>query len=245
MESSRETRRVLVVDDEAGMRTTLAANLELEGYEVVQAENGQRALALFQQQSFELVITDIRMPGLNGVDTLRALRKIKPRVTVVLMTGFALERLIDQGIAEGAYAVLQKPFSMDVIMKVVDRAAQKPAVLVVDDIPAVANSIALSLQAIGLRAETAHDGDSAERLVRQGTIDVCVLDLVMPVQDGVVVCERLLAIDSALTIISMTAYPVDEMIGKVAAMGGYACLRKPFAIPALIETIARARAAPA
>jgi CheY-like chemotaxis protein len=234
-----------VVDDEPGMRATLAANLELEGYEVMEAEDGRRALALFQQQPFELVITDIRMPGLNGVDTLRALRKIRPKATVVLMTGFALERLIDQGIAEGAYAVLQKPFSMDVVMRVIARAARSPTVLVVDDIPAVADAIATSLQAIGLRAETAHDGASAERLVRQGAIDVCVLDLVMPVQDGVAVCERLLAVDRALTIISMTAYPADEMIGKVAAMGGYACLRKPFAIPALIETIARARAAPA
>jgi two-component system response regulator HydG len=127
---------------------------------------------------------------------------------------------------------------------VIARAARSPAVLVVDDIPAVANSIAASLQAIGLRAEAAHDGAAAERLVREGPIDVCVLDLVMPGEDGVAVCERLLTVNKALMVISMTAYPVDEMISKVAAMGGYACLRKPFAIPALIEAIARARAAP-
>lgn len=237
-------RRVLLVDDDAGMRMTLAANLELEGYEVVEASDGQRAVSLFRREPFDLVLTDIRMPGMSGVETLRAIRQIDPEATVVLMTAFAVEGLIDQAIAEGAFAVLEKPFSMERMKKVIARAARGPSVLVVDDIPQVASSIAASLEVIGLRARTAHDGEAAERLVRESAVDVCVLDLVMPGEDGVRVCERLLAVDRALTIISMTAYPVDEMIAKVAAMGGYACLRKPFAIPALIETIARARAAP-
>jgi two-component system, NtrC family, response regulator HydG len=237
--------RVLVVDDEAGMRTTLAANLELEGYEVVEAESGQRAVALFREQPFELVITDIQMPGLDGVETLRELRKIRPKATIVMMTGFAMEQLVDQGIAAGAYTVLEKPFAMDAVMKVIARAAAGSSVLVVDDIPDIADAIVASLQAIGLRAEAVHDGESAVRLVRDRPVDICVLDLVLPGEDSIAICERLLDVDRTLTVIAMTAYPVDEMIGRIAAMGSYTCLRKPFAIPALIEAIAKARGAAA
>lgn len=245
MEIPMPSRRVLVIDDEAGMRTTLAANLELEGYEVVEAEDGQRAVALFQERPFELVITDIQMPGLDGLETLRELRKIQPKATIVMMTGFAMEQIVEQGIAAGAFAVLEKPFSMEAVIKVIARAAAGSSVLVVDDIPDIAAAIVTSLQAIGLRAEAACDGESAVRLVQDRPVDICVLDLVMPGEDGVALCERLLAVDRTLTVIAMTAYPVDEMIGRIAAMGGYACLRKPFALPVLIEAIARARGAPA
>ncbi|HUS67503.1 MAG TPA: response regulator, partial [Kofleriaceae bacterium] len=76
---------VLLVDDEEGLRTTLAANLELDGFDVVEAADGIEALAHARRRAFDLVVTDIRMPGMNGVDLFRAIRGLHPRVPVVLM----------------------------------------------------------------------------------------------------------------------------------------------------------------
>jgi DNA-binding NtrC family response regulator len=236
-----ERKRVLVVDDEEGMRITLAANLELEGYEVVEAGSGARALALVAEQPFSLVVTDIRMPGMNGVELLRQIRRIRPDLAVIMMTGFAVEDLVEEGILEGAYTVLEKPFSMEVVAEVVARAVEGRAVLVVDDTPAVADSIAVVLREAGLRAEVVHGGDAAVEAVRAGRIDVCVLDLVMPGQDGLATCDRILALDQGVAVIVMTGLPVEELITQIAQRGSYACLRKPFEVRDLLRTIAQAR----
>lgn len=240
-EPAQRGKRVLVIDDEEGMRITLAASLELEGYEVVEARDGIHALELVRQQAFTLVISDIRMPGLNGVETFRELKRIQPELTVVLMTAFALERLIEEAIAEGVYTVIHKPFSMDHLTRIVARAVDSPAVLVVDDIPKVADSIVAVLRAAGLSALAVHDGRAAVQYVVERGIDVCVLDLVMPDQDGVTTCAQMRGLKKRVTVIAMTGHAVPEMVSAIMSKGGYACLHKPFDARELIHTIARAR----
>ncbi|WP_437989536.1 response regulator [Sorangium sp. So ce145] len=240
-EAAQRGKRVLVIDDEEGMRVTLAASLELEGYEVVEARDGIHALELVRQQAFTLVISDIRMPGLNGVETFRELRRIQPELTVVLMTAFALERLIEEAIAEGVYTVIHKPFSMDHLARIVARAVDSPAVLVVDDIPKVADSIVAVLRDAGLSAHAVHDGRAAVQYVIERGIDVCVLDLVMPDQDGVTTCAQMRGLKKRVTVIAMTGHAVPEMVSAIMSKGGYACLHKPFDARELIHTIARAR----
>lgn len=238
------TRRVLVVDDEEGMRATVAANLELEGYEVVEARDGAHALDLVRQQRFALVLSDVKMPGLNGVETFRELRRIQPDLTVVLMTAFAIEQLIEEGIGEGVYAVIYKPFSMDHLMRIVARALGSRGVLVVDDLPAVAESIVAGLKAAGLRAEAVYDGHTAIQRARDEAVDVCVLDLVMPSLDGVKTYEQLRRMSRQITVIAMTGHAAPEMIHAFTSRGGYACLHKPFDVRELMHTIARARSDP-
>jgi two-component system, NtrC family, response regulator HydG len=107
---AREAHRILVVDDEEGPRGSLAANLKLEGHEVIEAHDGWEAIELAQQSHFDLMITDMRMPGLDGLDTFRELRKIQPGIVVVIMTAFTEEQRVDDALSEGAYAVVRKPF---------------------------------------------------------------------------------------------------------------------------------------
>ncbi|WP_437675688.1 response regulator [Sorangium sp. So ce131] len=238
------TRRVLVVDDEEGMRATLAANLELEGYEVAEARDGAHALELVRQQRFALVISDVRMPGLNGVETFREMKRIQPELTVVLMTAFALEQLVEEGISEGVYAVIHKPFSMEHLVRMVGRALGPRAVLVVDDLPDVAEAIVAGLREAGLRAEAVYDGHTAIRRAREEAVDVCVLDLVMPSLDGVKTYEQLRRLSSEIRVIGMTGHAGSEMIHAFTRRGGYTCLRKPFEVRDLVLAIARARSDP-
>jgi DNA-binding NtrC family response regulator len=237
----KDNVRVLVVDDEEGMRMTLAANLELEGYEVIEAKDGYEAIDLIQREPFSVVVTDIRMPGINGLDTYRAIKKLRPEVAVVMMTAFALERLVDEGIQEGVFTVLSKPFSVEHLLKVVERAARKRVVLVVDDMPPIAETMMASLVQSGLRAAAVTDGASAVQLVREGSVDVCVLDLVMPDQNGVETLKELRGLDPSVQVIAMTGYSVPDLVHHMMSLGAESCLQKPFSVDDLLRTIARVR----
>ncbi len=237
--------RVLVVDDEASLLMTLAANLELEGFEVVEARNGPEALRAIQEgPPVDLVLSDIRMPGMHGVDLFRAVKQKSPGTPVILMTAFAMESLVQEALREGAFAVLPKPFSIEHVIATLGRAAKRPLVLVVDDAERDARSTAEALVASGLRATVATDAGVALEAIRDGAIDVCVIDLVMPGVDGAELLERIKALDPTIGSIAVSGYPVPQLMTKVAAAGAAACMRKPFDIGELIDAIARVRAAP-
>jgi two-component system, NtrC family, response regulator HydG len=236
-------RRILVVDDEEGLRTSLAANLELEGYEVAEASSGPQAIDLVRGQPFDLVLSDIRMPGMSGVDAFRAIRKLRPDLGVVMMTAFAVEHVVDEAVLEGAYAVVRKPFSMTHLFDLLARAIERGVVLVVDDI-ADASAIAEDLRAIGLRAATAHDEEAAARIIREGTIDVCVLDLLTPGMEDVAAFERVRRLDPAISVIGVIGVAALAPIHDLVNAGVYACLRKPVDARELVRAIARARGDP-
>ena len=121
-ESLMPGRNILVVDDEPGMRAMVAANLEIEGFAVTEAESGDRALEAAKSNNFDLVLTDIRMPGMNGVELFRSLRQLGMQMPVVLMTGFAVEELVKGALEEGVFTVLAKPFDVGHAIRTVSSA---------------------------------------------------------------------------------------------------------------------------
>ena len=110
---------LLVVDDELGMRQFLTHLFQREGHVVRVAENGHEALAQLREQAPDLIISDIRMPDMNGVDLLRAAREMLPEVEVIMMTAFANVDTAREAFLLGAYDFVQKPFTVD---KLMDRA---------------------------------------------------------------------------------------------------------------------------
>ncbi|MFL5350829.1 MAG: response regulator [Hyalangium sp.] len=235
------TARILVVDDEESMRITLAGNLELEGYEVVEACSGDEALRLSRERPVDVVLADIRMPGLHGVDLYRHLRRAQPGLPVVLMTAFAQESLVEDALAEGVFTVLHKPFDVEHLLRTLRRAARTPEVLVVDDVREVAEVTVEGLRLCGLRAQAVYDGDEAVARMRTGKIDVCVVDLVMPGMTGPQVVEKLRGAGQPVAFIAVSGHEVPDMMRQVAALGDVSCMRKPISIRELAQTIARAR----
>jgi DNA-binding NtrC family response regulator len=234
--------KVLIVDDEASMRVTLAANLELEGFEVVEAKDAREALAILETQTFSLLLSDVRMPGMSGVDLFRLARQKHPDLPVVLMTAFAVEGLIEEAIQEGVYTILPKPFDLDRVVASLTRAGRGPLVLVVDDVPQVVDSTVEALRACGLKASGARDAREALSAVEQGTVDVCVVDMVMPGVTGPELMDRIRELDRSIACIAVSGHEVNEMFQRVAANGASACLRKPIDTPDLVRQIAKARA---
>jgi two-component system response regulator PilR (NtrC family) len=120
---------LLVVDDELGMRQFLTHLLQREGHVVRVAENGREALELLREQAPDLIISDIRMPDMDGVNLLRAARESLPEVEVIMMTAFANVDTAREAFLLGAYDFVQKPFDNDLLKETVTRALEKISLL--------------------------------------------------------------------------------------------------------------------
>lgn len=107
---------VLVVDDDDGIRFTLEGIIEDEGYAVRGARDGYQAIEMVKEINFHWVFMDIRMPGLNGVETYLEIKKISPDSKVVMMTGFSVEALVNKALEEGVCAVLYKPLPVEQVL---------------------------------------------------------------------------------------------------------------------------------
>ena len=120
--SPKNTPKILVVDDERSMREFLEIMLHKDGYIVRCAENGKVALDLFQQEPFDLVITDIRMKPVDGLEVLRRCKAIAPQVVVIIISAYASTETAVAAMNEGAYDYLPKPFNIDEMRAVIQNA---------------------------------------------------------------------------------------------------------------------------
>lgn len=237
---------VLLVDDEEGVLLTLSANLELDGFQVIEASSGNAALALIEDGAeVDIVLSDIRMPGLSGIDLATRLRELRPRLPVVLMTAFTSYEDLRRGLDAGVFTILSKPFDIESAAVTLRSASSNPKVLVVDDRAEDATSLATALKSAGLEVVTAFNGASAIAAIRKGDVDVCVTDLNMPGINGMQIVEQVRSTESAVRCIVFSGHQVPEMMQKAAERGVLACLRKPIEVRRLLEVIASARSHPA
>jgi len=110
--------KILVVDDERSMRDFLKILLDKEGYEVMTAQDGKHAQSILDENEFDLVISDIRMPGMNGLELLEFIKDEKPNLPVIMITAFASPVDAVRAMKDGAYDYITKPFNVDEIKSV-------------------------------------------------------------------------------------------------------------------------------
>ncbi len=119
------SRRILVVDDDESLRRVTQVQLEDEGYTVSAACNGEEALSILMRKPEDLVITDLSMPGMSGVDLLRKIRSEYPETTVVLVTAFGTVETAVEAMKLGAYDYITKPVNPESLRLVVARALER------------------------------------------------------------------------------------------------------------------------
>jgi len=122
--------RILVVDDDHAMRLALSESLESCGYDIVAAENGREALELFKKRKFDLVVTDMKMPGMTGIEVLQGVKELSPEIPVILITAYGTVGTAVEAMKEGAAEFIMKPFSLDdleaVVKHVLNTFTKKP-----------------------------------------------------------------------------------------------------------------------
>jgi len=120
--------KILVVDDDQGMREFLEILLIREGYEVISASGGKEALCLCKKYKFDLAITDLKMPKVDGIDVLKSIKEISPETMVILITAYASGETAVAAMQEGAYDYLEKNFDVDDLKAVIKDALSKKGI---------------------------------------------------------------------------------------------------------------------
>lgn len=119
--------RILLVDDDELLLTVLKALLENAGYEIMTAGDGNTALNVIQAEALDLVISDIRMRPMNGIELLRKIRGVKPAIPVIMVTAYANPRTAQEAKQLGAFAYMSKPFTNDEVVTNVKEAIASAA----------------------------------------------------------------------------------------------------------------------
>src|SRR5215471_19301202 len=114
--------RILLVEDDAGIVMTLRRVLSDEGHEVVVDTRGDSGMTKAREGAFDVVITDMKLPGASGLDLVRELHTVKPRLPIILMTAHGTTETAIEATKHGAYDYLLKPFEIPVLIELVERA---------------------------------------------------------------------------------------------------------------------------
>jgi len=104
-----DKKRILVIEDDEEMRSLLKDFFEEDGFEIDSVSNGSEAFRKIAREPFDLIITDIRMPGLTGLDILPGIKKLQPEVSIIVITAFGSEEVSRKAFDRGATAYLEKP----------------------------------------------------------------------------------------------------------------------------------------
>jgi len=120
---------LLIVDDELSMRQFLTHLFQRDGHSIRVAENGRKAMAMLREQPADVIVSDVKMPDMGGIDLLRAARDLQPDVEVIMMTAFANEQTAHEAFLLGAFDFVHKPFDNNLLKEKVARALQKISIV--------------------------------------------------------------------------------------------------------------------
>lgn len=116
-----QSMKILIIEDELSVRLGIACTLEGAGYQVEAADNGLEGIRLFERKHFDIVITDLRLPGADGIGVLKSVKGISPETGVIIITAFADVKTAVDAMKEGAYDYISKPFDPEELLLVIDR----------------------------------------------------------------------------------------------------------------------------
>ncbi|HET7579328.1 MAG TPA: response regulator [Bacillales bacterium] len=113
---SKKHNKILIVDDQYGIRILLTEILQTEGYETCEAANGVQALSIVEKEKPGLVLLDMKIPGMDGLEILKRVKKMRPDTKVIIMTAYGELEMIEEAMASGAITYFPKPFDIDEVL---------------------------------------------------------------------------------------------------------------------------------
>ncbi len=234
---------MLIVDDNTDLCKNLADILEDRGMVVRMAHDGCNAIAAIQVEDFDLVLMDIKMPVMNGVEAYRKIRETKPDTPVIMMTAFTTDELVREALREGVHAVLHKPLDLEVLLTTVESSRDAGRmILVVDDDHDLCDNLMDILRGHGYRVSCANTSEEAIQAAQANNADIYLIDLKLPTRNGL---ETYLAVkdirpNAIAVIITAYADELPHLVDSALQCGAYAYLRKPVDIEMLTDVVDKA-----
>jgi DNA-binding NtrC family response regulator len=220
----------------------MALILRRRGYAVVTAQDGEEAIQRVEEQPFDVIFMDIKMPLMNGVETYRRIKGIRPEAVVVMMTAYAVEDLVEEALQKGAYGIVYKPLDVERVVAIIEEARdakQGALVLVVDDDPGTCITLRNILIKKGYQVGIAHTGEEAIGVAQERAYGVIFIDMKLPTINGLETYLAIREINPQAVAIMMTAYRQEmaDLVEEALQNHAYACLYKPLEMEELLRLV--------
>jgi two-component system response regulator HydG len=238
--NEKEPLSVLVVDDSEEFCRNVKDILELQDFRVDIATDGFQALKIVSQKGFDLVLMDVKMPVMSGVETFKKMKGIIPGVPIIMMTAYAVEDLIREALREGAFGCMSKPLDFEMLFDVIEDARhQGGLLLVVDDDRELTGTMTEVLTKKGFRVSVANDGNVAREKAYLGDFDVILVDLKLPPLNGLETYLEIQDIRPDIVAIIITGYmnEMGSLVSQAMKENAYACLEKPIDMDRLLTIL--------
>ncbi|MEX2214162.1 MAG: response regulator [Phycisphaeraceae bacterium] len=232
-------RRILVVDDEPDIRANLTDILGDLGYEVDTAGNGNEALALVERKAYDVALIDLKMPGIDGLELYRRIKKIHSATVVIITTAYAGGDTARAAMAAGAWEIVSKPMDFNMLLPLIEGALTQPAIIIVDDDTDLCDNLWSILHDRRYRVGIAHDIDDAQALIEARDFSIALIDLKLPQGDGTQLLQLIKARqpDARAILISGHRAELDDAVRAATGPSPDAVCYKPIDIESLLTTV--------
>ncbi len=231
----KEQPNILVVDDESGIRITMAGILEDEDYNVIVAEDGYQGIEAAKKTNFKIAFIDMKMPGIDGIETVKEIKKISPDTIIFFMTAFLAEDTLNEAAKLETQAILYKPLDFGLILKILKEDLTKTTILVVDDESAIRDTLQEVLEARGYKVYVAANGYTAIQIAKSTHFDIIFIDVLMPGIDGFQTLEEIKKINPETNAIMTIDQDIEDFSEQVISHGAFAYITKPFDLVTLLQ----------
>ena len=233
---------ILIVDDNIGLCKTMSFVLKRKGHVVTTAKDGPEAIARVQESPFDMIFLDIKMPLMDGVETYRRIRKMRTGAVVMMMTGYAVEDLIQEALKEGAYGIIYKPFDIEKMLTIIEEATKTKngtLILVVDDDPGTCTTFRNILRKRGYAVGIAYTGEEAIAMAREKAHEIIFIDLKLPTINGLETYLAIKEVNPEAVAIMVTAYRQEmaDLVEAALQSSAYACLYKPLDMAEVLKLV--------
>lgn len=232
--------KILVVDDNIEFCDNVEDILTLKGFEVTKTYDGVSAIEIVKKSDFDLVIMDIKMPLIDGVEAFKQIKKINPKIAVIMVTAFAVEELIRESLREGAFGLLKKPLDFDKLFTMIEDTKDAGSmIMIVDDDEHLCENMADILTGKGYRVRIANDSDSAISKTKLNNFDIIILDMRLPPLNGFETYRAIRDIRPEVIVLIITGYigELEEEVNKMIDSSAYTCFEKPIDMEVLLKSL--------
>jgi DNA-binding NtrC family response regulator len=249
-------RNLLIVDDEPLFREPMAEILRLNGFIVEEASSGKEALKIMEKKEFKVIISDVLMPGMNGIELIREVRNLSPATETIVLSAHGTEATKAKLGRMGIFGYLEKPVSADSLLAMVKNATKsnrmmrlgfdmkdpevvfsRQRVLMADDNEALREIVSSALFENGYTVTAVNDGALAYEKILINDYDLVILDINMPKMGGVETVKAIRQHDPYCYILLISGEAENKEIKQALDNGADKFLAKPFEIATLLKII--------
>ncbi|KKN09034.1 hypothetical protein LCGC14_1050610 [marine sediment metagenome] len=233
--------RILIIDDDIGMTETLSDILSDMDYITDTVNEGYKGIDMIRKNSYDLVLLDIKMPVINGVETYKKIKDIIPSLKVIMMTAYSVEELVEEAINEGAFGIIYKPINIKNLLAIIEKLLRNIRILIVDDNSNFCVIFKDELEDMNYPTIVKYNGKQAIDYIKENSIDIIFIDVKMPGLNGLELYLAIKKLKPNLDAVIITGYQnemtVLHQINLAFKKNLYACFYKPIKFEEVFNTI--------